>query len=188
MHFTHYMKRPLGAILSLVMMFSLSTAHAAEESACVKSYRKANSDFFKILSKVNTTSTTTKVVGVTGAACAGYFAFSKSFMGTLMCGMGFGAIAGGTFVLSQLQKSDLEKLEGAHLIYQAYFAYQTNDFKESEYVKELMKDLKTESTDPAKVLKELATLMDWGHLCEGERFLSYDEVIKVMTSRLHAPL
>ena len=177
------MKSAIGAILSLILVTGLTAT--AEESACVKSFRKANTEFFKTHAHIERRAHEAWLGGVGGlAAGATCFYFSRTVMGAVGCGA-LGAVAGGgSYAYSVTQTNKLKRLFDAHRLYQAYYAYTSDEIQHSDYAQNFVSDLGVDKQKEKAALKELAALIEWGALCEGEQPRSYDEALELMKSRL----
>jgi|GEM_PF-6320075 len=185
MQFLQTMKRTMGAILSLILVSGLNAT--AEESACVKSFRKANAEFFKTHAQIQRRqdeATGGVLVGVAvGLGCA---AVRRTVMGAVGCGSLGASLGGASYFVSVIQEAKYKQLFDAHRLYQAYYAYIEGDVEHSEFAQAFLKDLGVDVQKEQAALKELAALMEWGSLCEGEQPRSYEEALELMKGRLHA--
>lgn len=177
------MKSTIGAFLSLFLVTGLSAT--AEESACVRSFRKANTEFFKthvqIQRRQNEAMVGAVVGGVSGVGC---IALRRSVMGVVGCGSLGAVLGGGSWAYSALQADKLKRLYDAHRLYQAYFAFISDEIQYSEFAQKFASDLGVDKQKEKAAMKELAALIEWGALCEGEHPRSYNEALELMKSRL----
>jgi hypothetical protein len=180
-----YMKIAIGAFLSLILVTGLPAT--AEESACVKSFRKANAEFFKTHAQIERRQWEAQLgTGVGIVSGLGCMFLRRSVMGVVGCGS-FGAlIGGGSYAYSVVQEDKLSRMYDAHRLYQAYYAVISDEIQDSKDAQALASDLGIDKQKEKAALKELATLIEWGSLCEGEQTRSYKEALELMKGRLHA--
>jgi len=185
MQFLLPMKSVMGAILSLILVSGLSAT--AEESACVKSFRRANSEFFKVYADLERrkmeAQVGTVVGGVVGVGCA---LVRRTVMGAVGCSLLGAAAGGGAYTYSRTVAARMQRLYDAHRLYQAYAAFKNKQSRQSEFAQRLVSDLGVDVQKEENALRDLAALMEWGSLCEGQQPRSYDEALEMMKSRLHA--
>ncbi len=190
MQFVPVMMRAKATILSVILMASFSTgafAQTEEESVCVKSFRKANTEFFKshktIENRQSNSMYSAAIVGAAGVACVG---LRRTVAGLVACSAGATAIGGSAYGYSKIQESKLQRLFDAHRLYTAYYSTIDETADPSEYTTQFVSDLGVDVNKEKEVLKDMAGLMKWGALCEGEQPRSYEEVLEIMKQRLHA--
>jgi hypothetical protein len=183
MQIIHFMKNVMGAILSLILVTGLTAT--AEESACVKAFREANSEYFKTHAEIERKSNEATIGAWVGAAAgAGCVALRRTWVGAAGCVALGGLVGGGAYGYSAVLDAKLKRLFDAHRLYQAYFSFTSDETEQSEYAQTFVADLGADKQKETAALKEMSSLMDVGALCEGKRTLSYDEVIELMKARI----
>lgn len=181
-----------ATILSVILMAISTTgsfAIAEEESVCVNSFRKANAEYFKSHADLENDRLNSQLgAGVAGVAtAAGVWFARRSIVGMATIGAIGTFATGGSYTLSELKKNRLQRLFDAHRLYQAYYSTIDETAEPSEYTAQFVSELGVDVNKEKEALKDMAGLMKWGALCEGEQPRSYDEVLDLMKTRLHAP-
>lgn len=179
-------KKAVAAVLSLVL--GASQVALAEESACVKAFRKADLEYQKKQLELDPVQMGATGIMVSGAAGAGWcFLRSPTVMGKLGCALlgGIPLIAGGGG--HWYASSRLSRMSEASGIYQTYRAYKDDGIKNSEDAQSLLSALGVDKQQEDRAMRELVTLMEWGSLCEGAQPRSVKEVVELMKGRLHSP-
>jgi hypothetical protein len=105
-------------------------------------------------------------------------------MGVVGCGALGGVLGGGSYGYSVTQAAKLQRLYDAHRLYQIHYSHVSNETEQSDYAQAFLNDLGVDKQKEKAALKEMSALMELGALCEGERTLSYDEVVDLMKVRL----
>lgn len=184
MQFLPLMKSVMGAILSLVLATSLKAA--AEESACVKMYREADSEFQAKYEKLGQQKWEkggmAAVGGAGGAACA--WVMRRSPAGLVGCAAFTGIVGGPALGSSMMVGSRQQALYDSHLLFQAYEDFQKNPEAASDAGQIIASDLGAEESDVTEVIEEIVTMMEEGTICDKRKPSSYEDTLALLSKRL----
>ena len=190
MQFLPGMKSVVGAVLSVVFIGGglIGPRAEAQGSTCVNSFKKAKSEFLRVYAELEQTKGDREalsiIVGAIGVRC---MVAVPTVMGKVGCGVGSLLVGGPPYGHSVMLGRRMQRLYDGYRLYQVYSAYRFKTDTKSESVQEFFAELGVDIQKEETALRELATLMEGGSLCEGQQTRSYNETLNMMKGRLYAP-